>query len=1211
MEFLVLVALAGAIAAFAVARGAKTRADRAHDELQHLQVVMENLARSLAELRKSQAAPAAAEPEPAAPPAYAYARSRAPEGTPAPEPVVTPPVVAIPPPVIPIAETPQPAIVEPSPPPPLPPAPAIEPPIAAGTFEATEPAQAPEVPPPPPPFQPRPKAPKAPFDWESLIGVKLFSWIAGVAFALAAIYFLRYSVENGWLTPSRRAAIGITFGTLVIIVCEMRIARGFKVTANAMHGAGVATLYATLFAAYARWHLVPALAAFGAMILVTAVAVWLSIRRESVFIALLGLIGGFATPALLSTGENKPIGLFTYLLLLNVGLAWVAMRRRWTVLTAISLAFTVLYQWGWISRFLTVSQLPLAAGVFLVFAIGSALFLWLGRRGDGKQPQFDVIAVTGATLPLLFAVFAAAVPAYGARYNILFGFLLLVAGGLAAIAVTRGPEWLHLLGGGTTLLVFILWRVASFQPAAWPAVLGWIVAFVALYLGVAVRWRTRAVYTAPLLLFLFPTFVADGNYAASPGLLFTILFILLAACAAYAITFREGLVYYVAAFFALTAEAIWSGRFLTPERLLPGLGLYAVFALFFLGVPLLARRLGRKLEPRSAFTVLVLLSITMLFFLGGDTVADSSLWGLTLLLAVLNTGALFHARTSRHPLLSIAAAILSWLVIGVWWSAATITAALLPAVMVVGGFGVLVVVGNVWAARDNSKQDSFEGSTYLALAGHLFLLFVATQKALAIPPWPLFGVLALLALALGTAALWLHRARLFTATMAATQLVLLTWTVPAGAPWSRTALTATVLATAFAMLWHRIDRGFGAAAIVAAFAGQLVAVNANASAELWLPLLLAHTLLLVAILAVAWIDERHWVVTLAAVTTAVAIATAPTPTAADELLFALVPYALFLGYPLLLGRRAKSSLHPYLAAVIGSGVFFGFAYDALVKMGYKPYIGALPVVQAILMLVVLARLLQIERDLERLLSRLALVAAAVLGFLTLAIPLQLDKEWITLGWALEGAAVVWLFTRIPHRGLLLWGGALLGVAFVRLTLNPALFLYHPRSSTAIVNWYLYAYLVAAAAMFMAAYFMPRTYRPAVAALNAAGTLLLFWLLNIEIADFYSTGSTLTFNFFSSSLAQDLTYTISWGLFAVGVLLAGILLDVRAARIAAISLLAVTIAKCFLHDLARLGGLYRVASLLGLAASLVIVGMLLQKFVLRRDAAATPPEAPAT
>ncbi len=1258
MEFvgwLVAVVLGGV--AFAIARSALNRAEKTEAEVQYLHRVMENLAHSVAELKKQGVAPAATaaapsqtqtppQPQPVTPPApkpetkpepaVAAATVSAPR-PPSPPPVpAAPPVSPLTPPTAPLGapvaastSTPPPAPQSAAPVPPPPPKATVPPPQAAPAG-----AQPPPRPPTPPPVTP-PSGSRKPaeswfnFDWEGIIGVKLFAAIAAIAVVLATILALKIAADKGVFRPPIRAAMGTLTGIAIIFVCELRIARTYKVTANAMHGAGIAMLYATLFAAYARWHLVPALVAFGAMVVVTIVAVLLSIRRESVFIALLGLFGGFATPAMLSTGENRPIGLFTYLLVLNVALAWVAMKRRWTVLTGISLVFTAIYQWGWIAKFLTASQVPLAAAIFLVFAIMAAISLWMGRRDDEAQPAFDVMGVAGAVLPLLFAVFVAAVPAYGAHYHILFGFLILLCAGLAVIAIARGPLWLHLLGGVVTLLVFAVWRATSFQPSAWPVFLAWIAAFFILYLGIAfyvargvlsgppsgVSAFRNAVFTAPLLLFLFPTFVSGGNYAAKPWLLFGVLFLLLSAGAAYAVKFEEGLVYYVGTFAALATEAFWSGTYLSKERLISGLMLYGIFALFYLGVPVLARRFQKRLDPQGAFTVLVLLSIAMLFFLDGDRIAEASLWGLTLLLAILNAGALLHARSTRFPILSVIAAILSWLVIAVWWSAVTITAAILPALIVVAIFGVLIVAGNVWArAGTAGTAPAFEGSTYLALAGHLFLLFAAGQPALAFPPWPIFGVLFVLQLALGVAALWLRREKLMTAACAASQIVLVVWAMSArGAPWPNTALLATVVVAALALAWYAIDRRFAESALVALFAGQFVAICAGVAARppLFGTLLATHLGILAALFVVAWLTEQHFVLTMAAVTSTIAIATSQTNTPRHLLIFAAAIYALFLVYPLLLGKGAKHSLHPYLAPILASATFFGFAYDALVDLGYKPYIGALPVVQAVLLLVLLLRLLQIEQDVARLLSRLALVAAAALAFITLAIPLQLDKEWITLAWALEGAALIWLYHRIPHRGLVLWGGALLAVVFVRLTLNPAVLSYHPPQSTAIINWYLYTYLVGAATMFAGGSFLTAAHKRYAPFLHAAGTILLFFLVNIEIADYFSTGSTLTFNFLSSSLKQDLWYTLGWASFAIGMLIAGIRLGTRAARVAAILLLVVTVLKCFLHDLARFGGLYRVFSLLGLAASLLIVTLLLQKYVLRRREVQpeTAPETP--
>ena len=86
--------------------------------------------------------------------------------------------------------------------------------------------------------------------------------------------------------------------------------------------------------------------------------------------------------------------------------------------------------------------------------------------------------------------------------------------------------------------------------------------------------------------------------------------------------------------------------------------------------------------------------------------------------------------------------------------------------------------------------------------------------------------------------------------------------------------------------------------------------------------------------------------------------------------------------------------------------------------------------------------------------------------------------------------------------------------------------------------------------------------------------------------------------FGVTIAQDLTYTIGWLAFGIALLAAGIYFKVHAGRIAALALIAVTTFKCFLYDLGSLGGLYRIASFVGLAMALTLVSLALQKFVLR-------------
>jgi hypothetical protein len=81
--------------------------------------------------------------------------------------------------------------------------------------------------------------------------------------------------------------------------------------------------------------------------------------------------------------------------------------------------------------------------------------------------------------------------------------------------------------------------------------------------------------------------------------------------------------------------------------------------------------------------------------------------------------------------------------------------------------------------------------------------------------------------------------------------------------------------------------------------------------------------------------------------------------------------------------------------------------------------------------------------------------AVALSMLSVAIPLQLEKEWITIGWAVNGLAILAMWIRFEHPGLKYLGLALLGAATVRLVANPAVLSYHVRSGTLVWNWLAY------------------------------------------------------------------------------------------------------------------------------------------------------------
>jgi uncharacterized membrane protein len=1088
------------------------------------------------------------------------------------------------------------------------------------------------------------------FDWEGLVGVKLFSAVAGIALVLAAIFFLRYSIEHGWLQPPVRVAIGVLVAVALLVVCELKAARRYPATANALDAAAVAILFATFFAAHALWHLIPAPVTFGLLALVTAVAVLLSIRRQSLFIAVLGLLGGFATPALLSTGENRPIPLFAYLLLLNIGLAWVARQRGWRLLTWMTLILTTLYQWGWVLRFLHESSLSLAMGVFILFPLASMTTVLLARRtgdrapaegGDGDLEQSSLIS---ATLPLAFAAYLAAVPEYGSRGLLLFGFLLFIDLGLLAIALAQRQELLHVTGAMATLLTVGVWLAISYPGLeARGAALGFTAAFVLLYLLaplLAARLGRRfegvasaSAFGAPLLLFALPVLARIEPAFIEPWSLFATLLLLVLAIASIAIWSSAGGLYYVASFFAVATQAVWSSLHLSPLRLGTAVAIYLTFAMVSLGVPYLARRRGRPLEPAWGGGAVLLLSLLLLLFLSAGPVAPAALWALALLLAILNAAVFVESAAGGLPRLSQAGTVLSWIVLANWWGSAAGAVGVMPSLTVLTGLTLATLGGHAWTTRRLTTRDQnppapFTRGLYLGLAGHLFLLFLALNREWALPPWPLFGALAVMTLATSAASLAVRAPTLHGAGAIAAAIVVGAWGTSAGeAPWPAVALVASATASAYALAWIGVTRSrsseasaqSAASVLVVSEVAAIMLVDAGTPLPFWgfLALQVASFSILLALAAtyawtyvaagssvLAWVAILHWQASRRGALEALDPTTAAVAGLWPHLLvLAASLYAIFVAYPAIIGRRRVGDREPYIAAIVASAMLFFAARAALTAGDLEWMLGAVPVLEGLVLAGLLRQLLRLEPAGERDLGRLALVAGAALAFATVAIPVQLERQWVTIGWALEGAALAWLYRRVPHKGLLYACVALLGTAFARLALNPEVLAYEPRGELRILNWYLYAYLVCALCLTQAGQWLSTTDEQLADGLPkpsrllpAGGVVLLFLLLNIEIADFYATEPTLTFRF-GVTLSQDLTYTLGWLVFGMLLLAAGIYRRSRGARIAAVGLIAVTTFKCFLYDLGSLEGLYRVASFVGLAASLALVSLALQKYVL--------------
>ena len=321
-------------------------------------------------------------------------------------------------------------------------------------------------------------------------------------------------------------------------------------------------------------------------------------------------------------------------------------------------------------------------------------------------------------------------------------------------------------------------------------------------------------------------------------------------------------------------------------------------------------------------------------------------------------------------------------------------------------------------------------------------------------------------------------------------------------------------------------------------------------------------------------------------------------------------YAIFALYPFFFRNTFRQTVLPWATAALAAIGHFLLVYVTVKysfpnladKLGLIPALFAVP---AIVSLLGVLRGLNSEGNARN--GQLAWFGGVALLFITLIFPIQFDRQWLTLSWAMEGAALIWLFLRVPHQGLRVTGIVLLAVAFARLAVNPMVLEYHERSAVPVLNWYFYSYGISAVAMFLGAWWLKEPNHK-LGGINARGVLwafggvLLFWLLNIEIADYFTPmGSRFTMVEFSgNNLGRDMTYSIAWGLFALTLLIVGFWISARGARYAGIGLMALTLLKVFFHDLASLESIYRIAALIGVAIIALAASFLYQRFFDRTE-----------
>lgn len=853
------------------------------------------------------------------------------------------------------------------------------------------------------------------FSWEQFVGVKLFAWIGGLALFFGIVFFVKYAFEREMISPAMRVGLGYLTGALLMAAGYwFRQRQAYQVLTQTLSATGILAFYGVTYAAHAWYHfpVFTTVFTFALMALITAAAFITAVRAKSQAVAVLGLAGGFLTPALVASGQDQPVILFAYVALLNLGLLALVRQQKWPLLLPLGAIGTVLIEWGWRLRFFDsgdYAQGLASWGVVAVFG-GFALFFsaaawWTRKLAETEDmPWYAALLVSASAL--LLALDFLAVPGIAARPLLLYS--------LVALAAT-----------------------------------GWV----------AAAWWSEKLWMAGV-----------------------------AGCLA-----------------VMLHLSLWMWRWLTPELLLPGLGLNLAFGLAHLF--LITRLLRRGLPvDNAAPSVLALLMMAVT--------------GLPVVLL--------------QPV--------SWLLWPPFWFAGLLTLAVaaLNRKTWIGLMALLLTLGVLlyWLTRLSPLDQTLPA--FLIVLGMSTLLFGCGAE--------------------------LMRRRLMNE----------------GETDDATAESLTMLRI---IQWATLSLPFALLSIVPGRLGRM-------DNPAWL---FSATLLLS--LAAIWLSRKQPWLTLSAWPGWILVSLQFYVFVPGMLIWQLAVPALAFGLLWLMRKSYGEAISPYAAlGVLMSGCLW-ILHDCVTTSWPVWLHGLLPVIFALAWIALTRRLMKDQASL----AQRSVAGGLAVWFVTLIFVFQFDLRGMTIAWALEAAALCWLFTRLPHDGLRLAGAGLAAIAFVlQISLGWVLDYHDVPLHLPMSVWLLISFGLTGLAMLAAAHWLKSPHHvwrdlPLRVPLCVFGGVLLFALLNLQIANaFTPPGSHHLVIQFGGHFARDMSYSIAWGLFALALLLIGFWKKAPGARYAGVGLLLVTLGKLFLHDLDQVGSIYRIGAFLAVAVIALGASFLYQR-----------------
>lgn len=188
------------------------------------------------------------------------------------------------------------------------------------------------------PIQTPPKIKKA-LGFEETIGARWFSIIGIIVLVLGVAIGVKYAIDKDLINETTRLVLGYLVGGIILSLALVYKKKYDVFSAILLSGA-MAIMYFTTYIGYSHYHFYSAPVAFVIMAFFTGFTVFAAHVYNYEIIALIGLVGGYTVPPLLSTGSGEIQYMFGFMLILNLGVLALSFKKYWKFVNHVAYALT-------------------------------------------------------------------------------------------------------------------------------------------------------------------------------------------------------------------------------------------------------------------------------------------------------------------------------------------------------------------------------------------------------------------------------------------------------------------------------------------------------------------------------------------------------------------------------------------------------------------------------------------------------------------------------------------------------------------------------------------------------------------------------------------------------------------------------------------------------------------------------------------------------